>query len=355
MILEQLGWDETFAADLARLEDTEVRPARVSRASRDFYTLLTTTGELNARLPGRLRREPPVVGDWVAFRPGTAVQEAVIRALLPRRSCLARVAAGRRKGRSVAELQVLAANVDTVLIMTGLDRDFNLRRLERYLTLVWESGARPAIVLNKVDLCAAPEEFLRTVAAIAGDVPVHLLSAATGSGLDELDRYFASGRTVTLLGSSGVGKSTLLNRLAGQQLQPTGEVSSAAGKGRHTTTHRELFLLPAGGLLIDNPGMRELQLFGEEEILGETFEEIHSLAAGCRFADCRHQNEPSCSVLAAASAGELSPERLASFRRQQQELEHLNRRAGSSAEAAQRQKFRAIHQQMRRYRKLRDD
>lgn len=355
MNLERLGWDDTFAADLSRLKDNRLRPARVARASRDFYSLLNAAGEVAARLPGRLRREPPVVGDWVAYSPGTAVNPAVIHATLPRRSCLARIAAGSRKGRSGAELQVLAANVDTVLIVTGPDRDFNLRRLERYLTLVWESGARPVIVLNKADLCTTPGELLRSAAEIAGDAPVHLLSAATGNGLDQLNDYFACGRTVTLLGSSGVGKSTLLNRLAGQQLQQTGEISTAAGKGRHTTTHRELFLLPGGGLLIDNPGMRELQLFGEEEILLETFEEIHELAAGCRFTDCRHRNEPGCAVVGAVARGELARERLEGFRRQQEELEFLNRRAGSAAEAAQRQKFRAIHQQMRRYQKRRDD
>ena len=355
MNLEQLGWDETFAADLAMLDDPLLRPARVSRASRDFYTLLGPAGEIAARLPGRLRREPPVVGDWVAYSAPAEGQPALIHALLPRRSCLARLAAGRRKGHGGAELQVLAANVDTVLIVTALDRDFNLRRLERYLTLVWESGASPVILLNKADLCAAPEEFRGAVEAIAGDVPVHLLSAAKESGLGQLDAYLAPGRTVTLLGSSGVGKSTLLNRLAGRRLQQTGEISAAVGKGRHTTSHRELFLLPGGGLLIDNPGMRELQLLGEEDILLDTFEDIATLAAGCRFADCRHRNEPDCAVLAAAAAGELAAERLAGFHRQQQELEQLNRRATSAAEATQRQKLRVIHKQMRRYQKRRDD
>ncbi|AMV73248.1 ribosome small subunit-dependent GTPase A [Desulfuromonas carbonis] len=355
MELEQLGWDQTFAADLARLADPLLVPARVARASRDFYTLLGHCGEIDARLPGKLRREPPVVGDWVACTLPAPGQSGVIRALLPRRSCFARVAAGRRQSRGGAELQVLAANIDTALIITGLDGDFNLRRLERYLTLAWESGARPAIVLNKADLCAIPESFRDQVAAIAGEVPVHLLSAATGSGLAALDPYLAPGKTVALLGSSGVGKSTLLNRLAGHALQPTGAISASDGKGRHTTTHRELFLLPGGGLLIDNPGMRELQLFGEETVLADTFEEIHSLAAGCRFADCRHQQEPGCAVLAAAAAGELAPQRLASFQRQQQELEYLNRRATSSAEAVQRQKWRAIHKEVRRFQKRRDD
>lgn len=351
MNLDQLGWNPNLAAAFAALADDPLVPARVARASRDFYTLLGSAGEVEARLPGRLRREPPVVGDWVAFRPATTGRGAVIYALLPRHSCFARVAAGRRKGRGGAELQVLAANVDTALIVTGLDRDFNLRRLERYLTLVTESGAAPAFVLNKADLCPEAEARRGEVVKIAGTAPVHLLSAGRGEGLEQLACYLGPGRTVALLGSSGVGKSTLLNRLAGRDLQQTGELSAADGKGRHTTTHRELFALPGGGLIIDNPGMRELQLFGEEEILAATFEDIDALAADCRFADCRHQSEPDCAVLAAAAAGRLAPERLASFQRQQQELERLNRRATSSAEALQRQKWRAIHKQMRRYRK----
>ena len=353
MTLEQLGWNPTFAADFAALADASLQPGRVSRASRDFYTLLGAAGEVEARLPGRLRREPPVVGDWVAYQPASAGHGAVIQALLPRRSCFARVAAGRRKGRGGTELQVLAANIDSALIVTGLDRDYNLRRLERYLTLVAETGADPVLVLNKADLCPEAAARRQAVTEIAGTAPVHLLSAASGEGLDQLAPYLGPGRTVALLGSSGVGKSTLLNRLAGRLLQQTGEISAADGKGRHTTTHRELFLLPGGGLLIDNPGMRELQLFGEEEVLATTFDDIDALAVDCRFADCRHQREPGCAVLAAAAAGRLDAERLTSYHRQQQELEQLNRRATSAAEATQRQKWQAIHKQMKRLRKNR--
>ena len=354
--LEQLGWNEFFADHFSRLADPETQAGRVSRASRDFYTLLSLGGEVTARLPGRLRREPPAVGDWVAFAPARSGQDATIRALLPRHSCFARVAPGRRKGRGgAAELQVLAANLDTLLIVSGLDRDFNLRRIERYLTLALESGAQPVVLLNKADLAVAPEQCRQEVEGIAPGTPVHLMSAATGDGLDQLASYLRPGETVALLGSSGVGKSTLLNRLAGRDLQQTGALSEADGKGRHTTTHRELFLLPGGGLLIDNPGMRELQLWGDEKTLTGSFEDIGELAAGCRFADCRHDREPDCAVRAAVESGDLDPARFAGFQRQQKEFEHLNRRATSSAEAEQRQKWKAIHKEWRRFNRQRRD
>lgn len=356
MSLEELGWSDFFAGHFSLLTEPDLSPGRVSRASRDFYTLLGAAGEVAARLPGRLRREPPAVGDWVAFAPGTAGQDATIRALLPRYSCFARVAPGRRKGRgAAAELQVLAANIDTLLIVSGLDRDFNLRRIERYLTLARESGARPVLLLNKADLAADPEVRRRDVVQIAGDTPVHLLSAASGDGLDQLTPYLRPGETVALLGSSGVGKSTLLNRLAGRDLQQTGELSEADGKGRHTTTHRELFLLPGGGLLIDNPGIRELQLWGDEETLTGSFEDIGELAAGCRFADCRHDREPGCAVRAAVDSGDLDAQRFAGYQRQQKEFEHLSRRATSSAEAEQRQKWKTIHKEWRRFKKQNRD
>ncbi len=357
MTLEAFGWNDYFARHLAALTTPGLLPGRVCRATRGYYTLRTESGEVPAGLPGKLRREEvPVVGDWVAFVPAATGQTVQIQALLPRRTCFARVAPGRRQGRgAVTELQVLAANLDTVLVVCGLDRDFNLRRIERYLTLAWESGAQPVIVLNKADLSADPEAQRTEVESIAGEVPIHLLAAKAGTGLDILRTYLAPGRTVALLGSSGVGKSTLLNRLAGSDLQQTGAVSEALGKGMHTTSHRELFLLPGGGLVVDNPGMRELQLWGEGEGVAETFEEIASLACHCRFGDCRHDGEPGCAVLAAVAEGELGLERLASYRRQRTELAAFTARATSGGEAEHRRKWKAIHKGLRRMLKERKE
>ena len=287
--LRALGWDDTFAAAFAPYADRSV-PGRVTLEHQKIYRVSTADGEILARVRGRLRhladrRERfPAVGDWVAVSPGGAADdEGAIEALLPRRSRFSRKVAG-----ETTEEQVVAANIDTVFLVSGLDHDFNLRRIERYLTTAWDGGARPVIVLNKADLVVDIGDILRQVEGVASGAPIHVMSSKRGEGIDALYAYLGPGQTGAFLGSSGVGKSTLINRLRGDDRQRTAEVRASDSRGRHTTTNRELLELPGGGLLIDTPGMREMQLW--EGSLEDAFADIHALAAGCHFRDCRHDH-----------------------------------------------------------------
>ncbi|MDT8419941.1 MAG: ribosome small subunit-dependent GTPase A [Desulfuromonadales bacterium] len=331
---EELGWSPYFAEKFAPFEKKGFLPARVIRGEKNFFRVNCLGQELTARFAGKVRHraggrsELPVVGDWVAIEAQREEGRATIHAILPRTSSFARNLPGRRKGkgRERAEQQVIAANVDLVMIVSGLDRDFNLRRIERYLTLVAGSGAQAVLILNKADLCDNPDSCLAQVRSIAPEVPVHVFSALDVQQLDVLKTYLVRGRTLALLGSSGVGKSTIINGLLGEDRQKIGEVSEAVGKGRHTTTHRELFVLPEGGILMDNPGMRELHLWGEETDLAGSFADIEELALQCRFSNCGHQSEPGCAVCAARLTGELSSERVASYLKLKEELSRLKRR-----------------------------
>ena len=333
MTLEDWGWTPYFAEQFKPWSKSGYLPARVIRGEKNYFRVWSETGELTVRFAGKMRHQAggradlPVVGDWVVVEPQTE-QRGMIRALLERKSFFARNLPGRRKGkgRERIEQQGIAANVDLVLIVSGLDRDFNLRRIERYLTLVGGSGAEAAVLLNKADLCADPQACKAQVEAIASGTPVHFCCARNPQQIDFLFGYLQPGRTLAMLGSSGVGKSTILNSLLGEQRQKVGEINEAIGRGRHTTTHRELFLMPQGGILMDNPGMRELHLWGEEEDLAEPFSEIEALAGDCRFNDCRHKTEPGCAVLAAVEAGRLSLERLNSYQKLKDELGQLQRR-----------------------------
>jgi ribosome biogenesis GTPase len=279
----------------------------------------------------------------VAVRWPSARERATIQAILPRTSLFSRKVAGQETLE-----QILAANVDVAFLVAGLDRDFSIRRLERYLTMAWESGARPVIVLNKTDLADDLEARRADVAGVAGAVPVHAISSKVGSGIEELSPYLQPGRTVALLGSSGVGKSTLINRLVGRERQLTRDVREKDSRGRHTTTHRELVPLPGGGLLIDTPGMRELQLWSADEGVQETFDDITDLAEHCYFRDCRHETEPKCAVKAAAEDGRLASDRLESFLKLQEELRHLATRQDALAQQTEKKQNRMIHRAMRR-------
>ena len=315
MNLYDLGWDDGFAAALEPHDNCI--PARVAAQHRGEYDVLTERGEQRAHVAGRLRHDAssgadlPSVGDWVALRDET------IQAVLPRRSAFLRKVAFH-----ATEAQVLAANVDTVFVVTGLDDDFSPRRIERYLTLAWESGATPALILTKADLCADPLALLLEAEQVALGVPAHVVSNVTGEGLDELTTYLPPAQTIALLGSSGVGKSSLANRLLGAELQATKELAED-GTGRHTTTARQLLRLPGGAMLVDTPGLREIQLWDADEGIQEAFSDVDELAADCRFNDCAHTREPGCAVQAAIDEGRLPRERLQSYRALQRELKRL--------------------------------
>ena len=332
-----------MAAELAALAASDAVPGRVIAAHGGACTVAFERGHVSACPAGKLRHDEPAggqlpaAGDWVALDTGPEGPTGAILAILPRASKLSRKVAG-----TVTAEQVVAANVDTVLVVAGLDGDFNLRRLERMLVAAWDSGARPVILLNKADCCPEVDERLAEAQACAPGVPVHALSCLAGCGFEALAPYLSPGQTLALLGSSGVGKSTLINHLVGREMLDTGEVREDDSRGRHTTTHREMFPLPGGAWIIDNPGVRELQLWDGVEGLALTFPDVEALAAGCRFRDCSHQHEPGCSVREAVETGELTQGRLASYRKLQREVNFQARRHDVRARLQEKRRWRAI-------------
>jgi ribosome biogenesis GTPase / thiamine phosphate phosphatase len=341
--LERLGWNNEHARQFEE-HASGLEPGRVVVQHRGSWGVVTERGETSAEITGRLRHDAdsgglPVVGDWVGLRDG------LIDAVLPRRSKFSR----KTPWTKVSE-QVLVANVDVAFLVMGLDEhDFNVRRLERYLTTAWEGGTEPVIVLNKADLAADLEARIAETESVAFGVPVHAVSAETGDGVEELPRHWAGNRTVVLLGSSGVGKSTLINRLLREERFTTGDVRSD-GRGRHTTSHRELVAIP-GGVIIDTPGLRELQLWETDDGLDQAFVDIADLIAQCRFADCQHRTEPDCAIKAALAEGSLPAERWASYQKLQRELARLERKLDPKLRSEQRKRWAAItksHRQRRR-------
>lgn len=330
--LERLGWSGFFAAQAANYP--LLIPARVSRPDLNRYHLISADGPLVGILPGRARgsgqtkADLPTVGDWVLVSPieeepanNNAAATVMIDVMLNRSSKFSRKEAGERY-----DEQVVAANIDTVFLVTGLDDNFNTKRIERYLLLAWTSGANPVIVLSKADLCRNLDAKLLAVENIAMNTPIHTVSATTGLGMETLRSYVTLGRTVALLGSSGVGKSTITNYLLGHDYFSTGAVREGDSRGRHTTTFRELCQLTSGGMLIDTPGMREIQIWADEETLAASFQDIMGLAADCRFNDCLHQSEPNCAVNGAIQAGNLLQARLDTYIKFKAELATLTAR-----------------------------
>ncbi len=358
MRLEAFGWDESWSQQFQALIDTQTTddasgllPGRVSTYTRSTYAILTEAGDRPAEVSGKFahgaqRGDFPAVGDWVAFTPSPDGGPATIHHLLPRRTKLSRKSAG-----AASHEQVIAANVDVLFVVCGLDADYNLRRLERYLVAASDSGAELVIVLNKSDLCS-PEEVIsreEAVRAIAPGVPVIALSALAPEPPILLQPFLTPHKTGALLGTSGAGKSTLVNALLGAEKQTTQTVRRSDDRGRHTTTQRELFVLPSGGLILDNPGIRELQLWPEQASFESTFPDIEELATQCEFRDCRHAGDRGCAIAAAISAGELDAERWESYLKLRKELRHVAIQVDDNVRREEKRRIKKLHSDQKRH------
>ena len=366
--LQDLGWSDFFSSQLSELElNSETAAARVAEENREMFRLLSPQGEFMAEVSGKFRHEVtaradfPAVGDWVLASTRKEESRATIHRVLNRKSKFSRKIAGKK-----TEEQIVAANVDVVFIVSSLNSEFNLRRLERYVALAWESGAQPVIVLNKSDLAENAEELRREAEAAAIGVRVILTSALRGDGIDEIREIIRSApegkstgdiptkkmrvaKTAALLGSSGVGKSSIINAILGTELLDTGEIRESDDRGRHTTTTRNLIVAPNGGVLIDTPGMRELQLWDANEGIDQAFGEIAELAMDCKFRDCKHVNEPGCAVRSAVESGSLAAERLESFHKLGREEKFVAAKQDAAVRAAETKSLKKLMKEQNRF------
>jgi ribosome biogenesis GTPase / thiamine phosphate phosphatase len=351
--LNLIGKNECIEKDFEVYKQQEYTLGRVALEHKRMYRVWTENGEPLCEVSGKFsflatgREDYPAVGDWVVLQERVNENRGTIHAILPRSSKFSRKSAG-----LVTEEQIVAANVDTIFLVNSLNEDLNLRRIERYLLLTWESGANPVIILSKADLCQNIEEKLAEVETVALGVPIITISALENSGLENLDAYLQPGKTVALLGSSGVGKSTITNILLGTEKQLVQEIRSDDDKGKHTTTHREMILLPNGAVLIDTPGMRELQLWESSDALAESFSDIEVLMENCRFRDCKHEKEPGCAVHIAIGNGELSKDRLNSYKKLLKELAYLDRKVDKKAQVDEKKHRKNITKQVRQKSKV---
>lgn len=349
MELTHIGFNDNVKEAYEKIAKVNQIIGRISLEHKRMYRVWTVYGELLCEVSGKLaygaqsREGYPAVGDWVILTPRSAEAKGTITNILPRKSKFSRKVAGNN-----TEEQIVAANIDMIFLVNSLNEDLNIRRLERYVTLTWESGASPVIVLTKADLTADLSEKLRVVESVALGIPVITISVVNNTGLDQLKTYLHPGKTVALLGSSGVGKSTLTNYLCGYEKQEVQEIRDTDAKGRHTTTNREMVLLPNNAILIDTPGMRELQLWNSEEGLSNSFSEIEELAASCKFRDCQHEKEMGCAVKLAIEEGELEEERLQSYKKLLRELAFLERRQDKKAKSDEKKKWKSTTKQFRK-------
>lgn len=348
MKLEIFGWNGFFEAHFAPYRDRGLIPGRITIQHKDRYTLATEQGEVWGQVNGKFRfdakglQDFPSVGDWVASEISSNDQPAIIHHVLERKTKFSRKVAGDR-----LDEQILATNIDIAFLVMGLDGDYNLRRMERYLTVAWESGVRPVIVLNKSDVCPNLEECTQEMLSIAHGVDIIVMNARRSEQIEPLRSLLIPGTTGVLLGSSGVGKSTITNALLGKEYLKVNDVRENDSRGRHTTPHRELFVLPDGGIIIDTPGLRELQLWGGDEGVHETFDDIEELALNCRFRDCKHEAEPNCAVKNAMEEGLLDSGRYESYLKLQKEIKYLALKQEMSAERLEKERWKNISKQIK--------
>ncbi len=351
--LVALGWDQFFKDSFDTHHELGLVPGRISQVQMKHCLAFTELGEMEVRVPGKFRFDAaskeayPVVGDWVGIKTGMEPGKGTLQMVLPRKSKISRKFAG-----AVTEEQVMGANVDVIFIVAGLDDDFNIQRMERYLALATESGASPVILLNKSDLSQDAQIKIDQLQNIASAVPIHIMSAELNEGLEVLEEYLLRGRTSAFLGSSGVGKSTIINQLLGTKRQKIAPVRETDSHGRHTTTFRELILLPGGGMVIDNPGMRELQLWSSGEGVDEVFRDIEELTRQCRFRDCSHESEPGCSVKEALESGELDRRRYEHYLKLKREVQFLEAKKNETLRSSEKARWGNISRKGNAIRKL---
>lgn len=346
MNLNSYGYNNFFQKHFSEISDNGFIPARVAIEHKNIYIVYSEYGELSAELSGKFyfnaeeKEDFPAVGDWVVIRPLLDEQKALIEHVLPRQNVFARKSAGIK-----TEEQIIASNIDVLFIMTSLNLDLNINRLERYLTLALDKKLKAVIVLSKSDLCEDLEEKLEQIKRLSDEIPVHIISSIKGDGIDELKKYFSGNKTAAIVGSSGVGKSTFINTLLGENRLVVKDIGEYKDKGQHATTRRELIMLPEGGMIIDTPGMRELQLWEGGDGLSDVFADIEALFGTCRFSDCKHESEPGCAIREAIESGKIDEDKYQNYIKMQKEVKYFERRKDNKALIEEKKKWKKIYKQ----------